>query len=127
MKFFIVLLLAAMGVGCGYSKPATTPAQPGTMPAIAQLVPPSTAAGSSQFTLEVDGTNFNSNAFVSFNGTVMTTTVASGTRVMATIPATAVMNTGNVPVIVTNPGVAGGMYGGGTQAATSQPTSFTIN
>src|ERR1700730_6591175 len=54
MKLLMVVLLAATGVGCGYSKPATMPAQPGTMPAIAQLVPPSTAANSSTFTLEVD-------------------------------------------------------------------------
>lgn len=127
MKIFVIILLAAIGAGCGYSKPATTPVQAGTMPSIAQLTPPSTAAGSSQFTLEVEGTNFNSNAVINFNGTPMATTFSSGSKVMAAIPATAVMNTGTVPVTVTNPGTAGGIYGGGTQAATSQPMNFTIN
>jgi len=126
MKLSMIVLLALIGVGC-YSKPATTPAQPGTSPTIAQLVPPSTAAGSSQFTLEVDGTNFNSNAVVNFNGAAMSTIVDSGTKVMATIPSTAVMTSGTVQVTVTNPGTPGGIYGGGTQAATSQPTNFTIN
>lgn len=127
MKLLIVILLAALGAGCGYSAPPTTPAQAGTMPTIAQLVPPSTAAGSSQFTLEVDGTNFNSNAVVNFNGTAMTTTISAGSKAMATIPASAVMNSGTIPVTVTNPGTPGGIYGGGTQAATSQPMNFTIN
>ena len=123
MKLFMVLLLTATGVGCGYSSHATTPAAPGAVPAIAQLVPPSTAAGSSTF----DGTNFNSNAVVNFNGAAMTTSSAGGTKVTATIPATAVMNTGTVQVTVTNPGVSGGIYGGGTAAETSSPMSFTIN
>lgn len=127
MKLLMVLLIAAIGVGCGYSKHAITPTQPGTMPAIAQLVPPSTAAGSSQFTLEVDGTNFGSRAVVNFNGAAMTTTAVSGTKVMATIPASAVMNTGMVPVTVTNPGTPGGIYGGGTAAAVSSPMNFQIN
>jgi hypothetical protein len=127
MKLLMVVLLAATGIGCGYSKPATTPQQPGTKPTIAQLTPPSTAAGSSQFTLEVDGTNFGSKAVVNFNGAAMATTPVSGTKVMATIPASAVMNTATVPVTVTNPGTPGGIYGGGTAAATSSAMDFQIN
>jgi IPT/TIG domain len=128
MKLLMVLLIAATGVGCGYSSHAITPVQPGTMPAIATLVPPSTAAGSSQFTLEVDGTNFGSRAVVSFNGAAMATTPVSGTKVMATIPASAVATANpGVPVTVTNPGTPGGIYGGGTAAASSAPMNFTIN
>jgi hypothetical protein len=127
MKLLMVVLLAATGIGCGYSKPATTPQQPGTMPAIASLVPPSTAAGSSTFALEVDGTNFGSKAVVNFNGAVMATTPVSGTKVMATIPASAVSTAGTAKVTVTNPGTPGGLYGGGTAAAVSAPMDFTIN
>jgi len=97
------------------------------MPAIASLVPPSTAMGSSTFTLEVDGNNFNSNAVVKFNGAPMNTTFVAATMVKATIPASAVMNTATVPVTVTNPGTPGGLYGGGTAAAVSAPMNFTIN
>ena len=130
MKLLMVVLLtavAATGVGCGYSSHATTPQQPGTMPAISALVPPSTAAGSSQFTLEVDGSNFGGKAVVNFNGAAMTTTFVSGAKVTAVIPASAVMSTATVPVTVTNPGTPGGLYGGGTAAATSTAMNFTIN
>lgn len=126
MKLSIVVLLAALGVGCGYSKPANMPAQPGTAPAISQLTPPSTAAGSSTFTLEVDGNNFAAAAVVNFNGTAMTTTRVSTSKLNASIPASAVMNSGTVPVTVTNPGTPGGQYGGGTLPATSAPVNFNI-
>lgn len=127
MKLILVLVFAAVGAGCGYSKPANMPAQPGTMPAIAQLNPSSTAAGSSTFTLEVDGSNFASKAVVNFNGSAMTTTFVSGTKVTASIPASAVMSSGPVPVTVTNPGTPGGLYGGGTLPATSTAATFNIN
>jgi hypothetical protein len=122
----MMILLAATAVGCGYSKPATTPPQPGTMPAIAQLTPASTAAGSGDFPLTVQGTNFNSNAVVKFNGAAMATTFDSTTEVKATIPAGAVTTTGIAKVTVTNPGTPGGLYGGGTAAATSAPMDFPI-
>ena len=131
MKLLMVVLVTAMaatGVGCGYSSHATTPPTPGTKPSIAQLTPPSTAAGSSDFTLTVQGTNFSSAAVVKFNGTAMTTTFDSATEVKATIPASAVATANPaVPVTVTNPGTPGGQYGGGTAAATSAPMNFTIN
>lgn len=128
MKLLIIVLLAAAGIGCGYSKPATTPPQPGTMPTIAQLTPPSTAAGSSDFTLTVQGTNFGSKAVVNFNGTAMATTFDSATEVKAAIPASAVATANQaVPVTVTNPGTPGGLYGGGTAAATSAPMNFKVN
>ena len=130
MKLLMVVLLtaaAATGVGCGYSSHATTPQQPGTTPTIAQLTPPSTAAGSSQFALTVQGTNFTSAAVVNFNGAAMTTTFDAGNEVKATIPASAVATAGTAKVTVTNPGTPGGLYGGGTAAATSAPMDFTIN
>jgi hypothetical protein len=131
MKLLMVVLVTAMaatGVGCGYSSHATTPPTPGTKPSITQLTPPSTAAGSSDFTLTVQGTNFSSAAVVKFNGTAMATTFDSATEVKATIPASAVATANPaVPVTVTNPGTPGGQYGGGTAAATSAPMNFTIN
>jgi hypothetical protein len=126
MRLLIVLLLTLISVGCGYSK-STMPAQPGTMPAIAQLNPSSVIAGSSSFPFEVDGTNFGSAAVINFNGAAQTTTRVSTAKLTTTIPASAIMNAGTVPVTVTNPGTPGGMYGGGTAAATSAPMNFTIN
>jgi len=121
-----VLVLFAVGSGCGYSK-KTTPPTPGTMPAISQLSPSSTTAGSAQFTMEVDGSNFSSNATVSFGAAQVTTQFSSAGKLEATIPSTAVMNSGTVHVTVTNPGTPGGAYGGGTQPATSAPVDFTVN
>jgi hypothetical protein len=121
---FLVSLIA-LSLGCGYSK-SMMPVQPGTMPAIAQLNPASGTANNS-FLLQVDGTNFASNAVINFNGAAMATTFVTGTELQTNVPATAVMNAGAVPVTVTNPAVAGGRYGGGTTAATSAAVSFTVN
>ncbi len=111
-------LLLMVALGCGYSKPKTT------TPMVSQLNPSSEKAGSGQFMLEVDGSNFAGNAVVQFNGANVATTVASSTKVQATIPASAIMNAGMVPVTVTNPG-SGGIYGNmGTQSAAM---NFTIN
>jgi len=117
-KTLLLALLAAVGVGCGYSKPKTS------MPAISHLSPPDANAGSGQFQLEVDGVSFASNAAVSFNGVAETTTVVNSTKLEATIPASAIMTAGTVPVTVTNP-ASGGIYGMGS--VTSAPMNFTIN
>ena len=128
MKLPLVLLLSLALVGCGgYGNKSNTPPQPGTMPAISNLNPPSVVAGSGQFSLVVTGTSFNTNAVVIFNGTAMTTTSGGTTKLTATIPNSAIANSGNVPVTVTNPGTPGGIYGGGTSPATSMPMTFMIN
>ena len=128
-KIVILAALLAAGVACGYSSKAAAPAVAGTMPAIAELAPGSMNAGSPAFVLTVNGSNFNSNASINWNGTAQTTTFVSGNQVMTKIPASAVATAGTVPVTVTNPGTAGtGPYGGGgTLAETSAPTNFTIN
>lgn len=126
MKLALVLLFALAGLGCGYSK-HTTPPAPGIVPTISKLNPPSVIANSGQFSLEVDGTNFAANAVVNFNGMAETTTFMSAAKVTAMIPNSAIMNSGSVPVTVTNPGTPGGIYGGGTAAATSAAMMFAIN
>jgi hypothetical protein len=121
----IVATIFLAGLGCGYSRHMTPPA-PGTMPTIAQLSPASATHGGGEFMLEVDGTNFATAAVVNFNG-AQTTTWVSAIKLEAMIPASAIMNSGTVPVTVTNPGTPGGIYGGGTQPATSSPMNFTID
>ena len=127
MKLLLVLLFCAAGVGCGYGSHSTTPATPAALPTITQLNPSGVIANSGQFSLEVDGTSFASNAVVNFNGTNMTTTFVSGAKLMATIPNSAIATAGTVPVKVTNQATVGGLYGGGTTAVSSQPMNFTIN
>jgi hypothetical protein len=124
-KTLILALLAAITVGCGYSKPA-----PPSTPAIQQLNPASATAGGAQFQLEVDGTNFSGSAYVNFNGVRESTTVVNSGKLNAMIPASAIVNAGTVPVTVTNPGSSGGggIYGGGMgSSVTSAPVNFTIN
>jgi hypothetical protein len=127
MKLMLTLLLAAMAVGCGYSSKPTTPATPGTTPTISQLQPASANAGAPAFNLEVDGSKFNANATVNFGTTVINPTFVNSGKLTAIVPATAVAAAGTVHVTVTNPGTPGGIYGGGTQPATSTAMDFTVN
>ena len=125
-----LLTLISLAVACGYSsKPA--PPVAGTAPTIAQLTPDTAPHGGNAFTLTVTGTNFGSKAVVNWNGVAQTTntTVMSSTELTVAVPAAAIMAAGTVQVTVTNPAVVGtGPYGGGgTAAATSTATTFTIN
>jgi hypothetical protein len=131
MKFAQTSILAAlivMGLGCGYSHPANMPVGQGTVPVITSLSPTSAMAGTAVNPLTVNGTSFNPDAVVNFNGAAMATTHVSSTQLTATVPSSATMTAGTAQVTVTNPGKPGGIYGGGTMAQTSNPpTPFTIN
>lgn len=126
MKLLTILMLSAVVVGCGYGSHSTTPPMAGTTPTISALVPDNMNHGAAGFTLTVNGANFGSKAVVNFNGAAMTTSWMNAGQVMAQIPGSAIMNAGVVPVTVTNPAVSGGIYGGGTLAATSSAMNFTI-
>lgn len=126
MKLLTVLALCAIAIGCGYGSKATMPATAGTMPTITALNPANATHGDPGFALMVNGSNFNGTAFVTFNGAKMATTWSNSGLVTAMIPTSAIATAGTVQVTVTNPGVAGGQYGGGTLAETSQAMSFTI-
>jgi hypothetical protein len=119
--------LLLLGLGCGYSAKPTTPTVAGTMPTVSALAPSSVTAGSPSFVLTVNGTNFNANAAVNWNGTAQATSHVSTNQLTATIPAASITTAGTVTVTVSNPGVAGGIYGGGTAAETSNSMTFTIN
>jgi hypothetical protein len=123
---FLAALLAA-GLACGYSSKPSTPAAQGTIPNIAELMPDNANSGSAGVVLTVNGTNFNSNATINWNGAALTTTFVSTSQLMATLPNTDVESAGTAAVTVTNPGTPGGIYGGGTMAETSNSMTFTIN
>ena len=127
MKLLTILMLSAIAMGCGYGSHSTMPPMAGITPMINALVPDSATHGTAAFTLTVNGASFGSNAMVNFNGVAMTTSWVNSGQVTTQISAGAIMNAGVVPVTVTNPGVAGGIYGGGTSAATSTAVNFTIN
>jgi hypothetical protein len=119
--------LMAFTLACGYSSKATTPPTAGTMPTIEALSPNSATHGGAAFVLTVNGSNFNSNAVVNWNSAAQTTTYVTGSQLTVSIPASDITSSGTVEVTVTNPGVAGGLYGGGTSAETSTAMTFTIN
>ena len=125
---FLLLILAALTLACGYSSKSSAPVA-GTMPAISQLNPDDATAGGEAFTLTVSGSNFGSKAVVNWNGTAQTTTYMSTAQLTVAIPASLIADSGTVQITVTNPATSGtGIYGsGGTLAATSSPMSFTIN
>ncbi len=128
MKIVSLLWLTILCVGCGGygSSSKVTPAQPGVVPTIVQLVPNSATAGSAGFTLTVNGSGFGGNSVVNWGGTTPATTYVTGKQLMAAIPAAAIATAGTVSITVTNPGTPGGQYGGGTSSETSNSMTFTI-
>jgi hypothetical protein len=127
-KTVLLAALLALGLACGYSSKATTPAMPGVKPNITALVPDNKNSGGPAFVLTVNGTNFNSKAAIYWNGAVQATTFVSGSQLTATIPATDIATASTTATVtVINPATGGGIYGGGTMAETSNSMTFTIN
>jgi hypothetical protein len=118
--------LAVFALACGYGSHSYMNPTPGTVPAITQLSPIASTAGTAAFALTVNGSNFSPTAKVNFDGAAVTTTYISGNQLMAMIPAAAVATAATVPVTVTNPGTPGGQYGGGTQSETSTAMDFSV-
>ena len=85
-------------------------------PAITGLSPGSITAGSSAFTLTVNGSRFVAGSTVNFAGAAVATTFVSATRLTAQVPANLVANPGTVAVTVAN-----------TAMAVSAPANFTIS
>jgi hypothetical protein len=132
MKTLTVLLLAILCSGCGsYKSPTQAPTQAGIVPLIATIMPNNANAGGAGFTMTVNGSNFNSNAMVNWNGAPQPTSHVTANQLTAQIPATAIVTAGTATVSVTNPGSStpGGPYGGGSNTAseTSATVTFTIN
>jgi hypothetical protein len=130
MKIISLLCLIALCLGCGYGSPKQSAPQAGVVPAITELSPDNAEAGGGDFTLTVNGSNFNNNAVVNWNGSAQTTAFVTGKQLTAAIPATAIATVGTANVSVTNPGspASGGPYGSpGTKSETSNVMTFTIN
>jgi len=133
MKTVSVLLLAILWSGCGgYSAPKTATPQAGVVPVIAAIVPNTANHGDPAFTLTVNGSTFNANAVVNWDGMAQANTAHPAmNQLTVAIPASAIATAGSVTVTVTNPGSStpGGPYGGGsnTKSETSNSMTFTIN
>jgi hypothetical protein len=103
MRFTIVLILALLMMGCGYSSRnyMNSGSTGGTAtPSISGLSPNTVSPGSAAFTLTVNGGNFGSGAVVYFNGTAESTMFVSANQVTAAIPSSAVASAATIPVYV---------------------------
>ncbi|MEO6725423.1 MAG: NF038122 family metalloprotease, partial [Blastocatellia bacterium] len=84
-------------------------------PALASISPSSLSPGSAAFTLIAQGSNFQSNSVVRWNGSDRQTTLINGTQLHASISAADVANAGTAGVTVFTTG-----------SGESAPVSFTI-
>jgi hypothetical protein len=98
----------------GGTSSALTLAVVNPVPSLASISPTSTTAGSSGFTLTVNGSNFVSGSVVQVNGSGRTTTFVSSTQITATIAASDIASAGTVSITVNN-----AAPGGGTSSATT--------
>lgn len=87
------------------------------VPTTTSLSPTTVIAGSTGFTLTVNGTNFIRNSVVRWNGSDRVTTFRSATQLTASIPAADVVSAGTTVVTVFNPAPGGGI---------SNPQMFTF-
>src|SRR5207249_5307160 len=82
-----VTITASNGAGPCNSANATLVITINAAPTISSLSPTCATAGGPQFTLTVNGTNFVSGSTVNWNGSPLTTTFVSSTKLTATVPA----------------------------------------
>lgn len=80
------------------------------VPAFGAFDPVEVTAGGPAFTLAVNGSNFNPDTVVSWNGVQQTTTFVSDTQVSIDVAANDIMSGGLVPIMVTNPVPGGGSF-----------------
>jgi hypothetical protein len=125
LPLFLLTMFTVFTFGCGgYGSGNNGGGTMTVTPNITALVPTSATAGTSGFTLTVNGSNFATAATVNFNGAAEVTTYVSANQLTAAIPASAIAGSGTKPVHVTNPG-SGGIYG--TMSTDSNTMNFTVN
>lgn len=95
------------------AKVSATSATVSVVPVISSLSPPSISSGSNTFTLTVNTTGGlvpNQLITVNFNGTVLGGTFVNATQATATVPASAVLLSGSLPVTIGTLGVTSGPF-----------------
>lgn len=98
------------------------------VPTTTSISPNPVTAGGSAFTLTVNGTNFNSQSVVRFNGSNRTTTLVSATQLQAAITAADIATAGTASITVFNPTPGGGTSGGQTLTINNPaPTTTSIS
>ncbi len=88
-------------------------------PTISSLSPNTASPGGADFTLTVNGANFDSSAVVNWGSTALTTTFVSATQVTAAVPASLIATAGQFDITVTTTA--------GTTASTTFNVAFSIS
>ena len=112
------------GTGTSGTSSAFTVNNP--VPTTTGISPSTKSSGEAEFTLTVDGTNFNPSSVVYWNGSARTTTYVSPTRVGAIVLASDVAAAGAFPVTVGNPTPGGGTSNSQTFTVVQSATKFVI-
>ncbi|HEY2861953.1 MAG TPA: IPT/TIG domain-containing protein, partial [Terracidiphilus sp.] len=102
----------------------SSPAVPFTIgsypvPTTTSIQPTSAIAGASGFTLTVNGTNFVQVSAVDWNGSALSTTFVSSSKLTAVVPQTDIATAGTAKLTVVNPSPGGG--------TSTPPLTFTVN
>jgi len=108
MRYWVLLLVSLLTLGCGDAAKGTDPhllGGPLAPPSITSLTPSSVPANSVAFFMTVTGTNFGGDATVYWNGAPMFTRVVSSTQLLASVTDTDLMFVGLVPIYVRTEGV----------------------
>src|SRR5579864_9528736 len=104
MRYFSVLLVSLLSLGCGNSKSAGNgdpfKAFVFSPPAITTLTPNSVPVNSVPFAMTINGNNFNTDAVVFWNGTPQSTLFVTSNQLMVKVTDTDLMFMGLVPVYV---------------------------
>lgn len=90
---------------------------PNPVPSITSLSPTQVAAGSQIQNLYINGSNFLTSSTVTYNGTLHNSSLQSPTQIQIALGPNDVANTGQYPVVVTNPSPGGGA---------SAPSNFNV-
>ena len=105
-------------------------------PSITSISPTVATAGGAGLVLTINGSNFNSNSVVTWNGESLPASLVSSKQLTATIPATDIAQPETVFVYVYNPVGANTTVSEGTTSATdpntcnvgsSKPAPFTVS
>jgi hypothetical protein len=120
----IFAMIAALLNGCG-SHTSSSPTQPNPVPEITGVSPNTIFLGSEAFALTVNGSNFNQQSTVRWNGDARSTTYVSSPQLQAAITVKDVSVSTTDSITVLNPAPGGGLSG--AQAFTVPAIAVSIS
>ncbi len=120
----IKICATSSGVTSALSSAITVNSPPA--PTITSLSATSAIAGTSAFTLTVNGANYVASSTVDWNGSARTTTFVSATQLTAAINAADIASVGTSSITVANPAASGGTSSGQTFTVSAMPSSLIV-